>query len=46
MTISVTSSIGLAEWQDSEAEKDFISRADQALYEAKDNGRNQTRLAA
>ncbi|HRJ60683.1 MAG TPA: diguanylate cyclase [Azospirillaceae bacterium] len=38
---SVTLSIGCAQWRRGEPLTDFIRRADQALYHAKRNGRNQ-----
>lgn len=37
----VTLSLGVAEYQDGEAMKDLIKRADDALYDAKHKGRNQ-----
>lgn len=39
----VTLSIGCAQWRRGETLTDFIRRADQALYQAKRNGRNQVR---
>ncbi len=39
--ITVTISIGMAEWREGENMGDLIDRADRALYVAKDNGRNQ-----
>jgi diguanylate cyclase (GGDEF)-like protein/PAS domain S-box-containing protein len=43
--ISITVSIGVAQWQQTESIEQLMFRADSALYEAKHNGRNQTRLA-
>ena len=42
----VTMSVGVAELADGEDEKNWFRRADDALYEAKRRGRNQTCLAA
>ncbi len=39
--LSVTVSIGLAEYMRGESSANWIERADQALYRAKQNGRNQ-----
>ncbi len=39
---SVTLSLGLAQYREGDAACDFIERADDALYRAKSNGRNQT----
>ncbi len=39
---SPTVSIGITSFRQSEQSKDLIERADQALYRAKQNGRNQT----
>jgi len=40
--LSVTASMGLAVWPDhAKAQGDLLERADQALYDAKENGRNQ-----
>ncbi len=39
--VSVTISIGIAEFQSGESTDDTLARADQALYEAKRSGRNQ-----
>lgn len=41
----VTSSFGVAEYKEGEVTKDFIRRADDALYLAKQNGRNRVELA-
>ncbi len=43
--ISVTASIGVSQWQDSESVNTLFHRADQALYQAKDQGRNQVKVA-
>ncbi|MFO0652775.1 MAG: sensor domain-containing diguanylate cyclase [Polyangiales bacterium] len=44
--LSVTCSLGIAEFpRDAEAREALFTRADEALYEAKHNGRNQTRTA-
>lgn len=43
---SVTVSIGLARWNRGETIEVVLTRADRALYEAKNNGRDQIRLAA
>jgi len=52
-TIAVTVSIGFAAWNDGkavggkpEAVDDWVARADEALYEAKNSGRNAVHLAA
>jgi diguanylate cyclase len=39
---SITVSLGIAQYQSSESLDDTIKRADDALYHAKNNGRNQT----
>lgn len=44
--IAVTISIGVAQMHDGESIEQWLARADKALYEAKDNGRNQCVLAA
>lgn len=44
--VQVTISMGLAQWQDGDSLDDILRRADKALYEAKDNGRNQVMIAA
>ncbi|SDT90685.1 sensor domain-containing diguanylate cyclase [Halopseudomonas salegens] len=41
----VTISVGAARWQSGETRKQLIARADQAMYQAKQAGRNQTVLA-
>lgn len=38
---NMTASFGVAEWQLSDTEKSILKRADQALYEAKAQGRNR-----
>ncbi len=43
--LSVTASIGLAEQQDCQDSEQMLQRADTALYQAKQNGRNQTCIA-
>ncbi len=42
---SVTASFGVAEYIDGEKKDDFIKRADDALYQAKKNGRNRIEVA-
>jgi diguanylate cyclase len=42
---NITVSIGIADYLAGESAADFISRADQALYEAKAQGRNRVSLA-
>jgi diguanylate cyclase (GGDEF)-like protein len=44
--LSVTISAGVAQWHPREPARDWMARADAALYEAKRGGRNQVRLAA
>ena len=44
--VPTTISVGVAHWTAGEARDDLIARADEALYEAKESGRNRTRLAA
>lgn len=39
--LKITISIGMAEWRENEPLEDLMERADQALYQAKGNGRNQ-----
>lgn len=40
-SLNMTISIGLAEWNEGEEIESLIGRVDKALYQAKDNGRNQ-----
>ena len=44
--VSVTVSIGVADFTKSEQMDNLFNRADKALYRAKENGRNQTQVAA
>lgn len=44
--VGITVSIGLATWQSGEEFADTMRRSDEALYEAKENGRNRVVLAA
>ena len=44
--ITMTVSIGIATLQESDDEKTFVARADEALYKAKRDGRNCIRIAA
>lgn len=43
-SFSVTSSVGIAEFKSMESIEDWIKRADTALYEAKNSGRNKVVL--
>jgi diguanylate cyclase (GGDEF)-like protein len=43
---TVTCSFGVAQWVPGETVADFVARADEALYRAKANGRNQVVLAS
>jgi diguanylate cyclase (GGDEF)-like protein len=45
-SFSITASIGLAELRRGEEADDWLERADQALYQAKSNGRNQLVVAS
>jgi len=45
-TIKVTASIGVAHFDKAENMDDLFGRADQALYNAKENGRNKVSVAA
>ncbi len=40
---SITMSFGIADYLDGDSEENFIQRADAALYDAKDSGRNQVK---
>ncbi len=42
---SVTVSIGVAQWQEGNSPGDLFNRADKALYQAKEEGRNKVRVA-
>ncbi len=42
----ITTSLGVAQWQPLETASSIISRADSALYQAKENGRNKALSAA
>lgn len=42
---SITMSLGVAVWRPSEESSELLRRTDQALYQAKQNGRNQVALA-
>jgi len=44
--ISVTASFGLTNWQSNDSFESLVNRADKAVYEAKDNGRNQIKINA
>ncbi|GGF73780.1 ligand-binding sensor domain-containing diguanylate cyclase [Alteromonas lipolytica] len=44
--ITLSISIGITCYQDSDSLEQFVTRADEALYLAKQNGRNQVRLAS
>ncbi|PKF63368.1 hypothetical protein CW745_00490 [Psychromonas sp. psych-6C06] len=43
--LKITASFGVAEMKEGEATTAFIDRADQALYQAKSNGRNQVQAS-
>ncbi len=45
LTVPVTASLGISEWQQGESGNTLFHRADQALYQAKSSGRNQVRAA-
>ena len=45
-TLSLTTSLGVAEYVHRETLNSFFSRADKALYQAKSDGRNRTHMAA
>ena len=40
----VTASFGVAQWDPDESDTDWLVRVDQAMYEAKDAGRNAVRI--
>ena len=44
--ISVTISLGVYQYQTGDYEKTFIRKADEALYKAKENGRNRVEIYA
>jgi len=44
-SFSISISLGVADSQDDQSVEGILKRADTALYQAKDGGRNQTRLA-
>jgi diguanylate cyclase (GGDEF)-like protein len=41
--LKITASFGVAQMKETESTRDFIERADQALYDAKASGRNQVK---
>ena len=43
--INITTSIGVCEFDDTMDADTFIQKADKALYEAKENGRNRVIIA-
>ncbi len=43
--IGITVSMGIAEYKNNQSAEDLIKAADQALYKAKENGRNRVELA-
>ena len=45
LQVPVTVSIGVAQFDAADSLQSLIERADRALYEAKNNGRNQVRVA-
>lgn len=45
-SLSITISAGIAEWQRPECAKQLFARADNALYRAKENGRNRIEIAS
>ena len=44
LDISITASVGVAQWNSDMRRQDLYEAADQALYRAKQNGRNRTEL--
>ena len=42
--VQITISFGISEFAQDETADEVFSRADKALYEAKDNGRNQVKI--
>jgi diguanylate cyclase (GGDEF)-like protein len=42
--ISVTASFGLTNWQVNDSFESLVNRADKAVYEAKNNGRNRVEI--
>jgi diguanylate cyclase (GGDEF)-like protein len=44
-TIKITASLGVGALRDDDTVETFIKRADEAMYKAKDNGRNRVVLA-
>jgi diguanylate cyclase (GGDEF)-like protein len=44
--IKITASLGVAALRDDDTAETFIKRADEAMYKAKKNGRNQVILAS
>ncbi|WMS87219.1 GGDEF domain-containing protein [Pleionea litopenaei] len=45
LKLSISASIGVSEWQMDENSSTLFHRADQALYSAKEHGRNQVKVA-
>jgi diguanylate cyclase (GGDEF)-like protein len=43
--IRITVSAGVAMWRSPESLNSLLGRADEALYEAKNDGRNRSRIA-
>lgn len=44
--VPITASIGVAAWEPPESESDLIRRADDALYKAKEHGRNRVSVSS
>jgi diguanylate cyclase (GGDEF)-like protein len=44
-TLSLTASLGVAEYEHGESSTSFFSRADKALYRAKSGGRNRSEIS-